>query len=237
MPDPDWLAELSPADRTDLEAWVHDAIRRQAATTAADIAMLCRFHFRLQGHQAIVDVLSAHKPETRRYAEQLLAQERGQPRRTARVSEPTTGREFLDRFEQRHRSTVANIFHRAVREGAGTVSGVLDAVRDDAAARLANRWTKDEWRADLQRLGREIGTPAAAAYAQYVINYEALSQEEKDRLKAERGEQFKSEWMGQQPPTHAQLEYLRKLGYSGPLPVSKADASKWIDRLRGTEGR
>jgi len=52
---------------------------------------------------------------------------------------------------------------------------------------------------------------------------------ERQRIKAERSETAIERWMAEQPPTEKQLRYLHNLGYRGPTPANRLEASKLID--------
>ena len=73
----------------------------------------------------------------------------------------------------------------------------------------------------------------ALAYAQSVIDYEALPYAERQRIKGRRALAFV---MQGKEPTLAQLSYLRSLGYQGPPPADRSEASRVIDALRQRKG-
>ena len=50
---------------------------------------------------------------------------------------------------------------------------------------------------------------------------------------ATRREQARQDAMAQQPPSPAQLDYLKSLGDLGPTPANMAEASQRIARLKG----
>jgi hypothetical protein len=135
-----------------------------------------------------------------------------------------------------HRSAVANWFHYSVRSGVPVPAGVLVAVEATVQRRLA--WRKDlddDWlHLVLARLHDD--RRGAMVYAQSVINYEALPREQQQRIKAERSIAYLKDAMRGKDVTPAQLAYLRALGYLGPTPVDRAEASQLIDDLLQKKG-
>jgi hypothetical protein len=141
-------------------------------------------------------------------------------------------RAWLEQFPPERRSAIANWFHYAVRSGVPVPAAVLVAVQSTVERRL--HWRKDqdaEWlHLVLERLSGERS--GAMAYAQSVIEYEALPPEARQRVKAERTFSYVKEAMRGKEVTPAQLAYLRALGYSGAPPADRAHASTIIETLK-----
>jgi len=92
------------------------------------------------------------------------------------------------------------------------------------------RWGNHDGIARNERIVSPFDTyfDEAVDSARWAIQWDRLSDPEKQRVKAER-------WMAEQPPTEKQVKYLRSLGYDGEVE-SKLHASELIDRLL-KEGR
>jgi hypothetical protein len=139
----------------------------------------------------------------------------------------------------RHRNALAQLHHGAARNhGAKSPSEVMTIVRRGIVERTnyqpwRGRDDREEWRQILSLLegNRELW----ATYAGWVITWERLPLEVRDREKKARGATYREEWLRQQKPTEKQLEFLRVLGCSA-VPESKAQASEWIDRLKSRRG-
>lgn len=93
--------------------------------------------------------------------------------------------------------------------------------------------TEPEQQKSLFRLMQE-NPQAALGYAEYYIWWESLSKFEKEQHRAPKREQFKDEWMEQQPPTQKQLDLIAAKGYQGEAPDNRWAASRIIDRLLKT---
>ncbi len=148
---------------------------------------------------------------------------------------PTTpaSKAFLERFEQPVKSTIANLFLRPVRAGtAHYPRAVLAEVLRELQARRA-RAAAGGWRETLELTEMIYATIAAhekeaIAFGAWALEWEALPPEERERRKRDRGEQYRTAHMDRQAPTDKQVEYLRRMGYDGPID-SKAFASSLID--------
>ncbi len=151
-------------------------------------------------------------------------------------------RELLDFFPQPERSTIANLFLQQVRAGCPphghsadapwTADGVRLAVLVALTERL-RRAFRHGWRDEYGRDGETIRIlnahqEAAIAFGQWAIEWEALPREERERRKRAQGDQYRTNYMDRQAPTEKQVEYLRRMGYDGPID-SKAFASSLID--------
>jgi hypothetical protein len=136
---------------------------------------------------------------------------------------------WLDQFPADRRSTVANWFHFAVREGARTPAAVVIAVQETVRRRLTGE-SDPARRAHLATVAHALQQDGALAYAAEVITYEQLPYAERQRVKAERGKPYMVEAMRGKPPTEKQLALLRSKGVSS-MPEDRAEASQMIDRL------
>ena len=76
----------------------------------------------------------------------------------------------------------------------------------------------------------------AFPFAQWALDWEALSPAEKERQKAAKGEQYRRAYMEQQPPTARQIAYLEVLGYRGEI-TSRQHASQLIGQLKRRSAR
>jgi hypothetical protein len=141
-------------------------------------------------------------------------------------------RAWLHHFPPERRSAIANWFHYSVRSGVPVAAAVLVAVEATVQRRLG--WCTDQDQAwlylVLAKLQDDRG--GAMAYAHSVIEHEALPREQQQRIKAERSFAALKGAMRGKEVTPAQLSYLRALGYAGPAPGDRADASQLIDQLK-----
>jgi len=149
---------------------------------------------------------------------------------------------LLDHFGQSLRSTVANLYLRPIRErGACDPRAVHAAVVRDLQERRAQAH-RGGWRESFELADAILTTVTdyeadALAYAAWALAWEALSPEERRRQKGERSAQHIASIMDRQPPTEKQIAYIRRMGFTDPIP-SKAFASSVIDLLtRGNEVR
>lgn len=157
---------------------------------------------------------------------------------------PTTpaSRALLDRFAQPQRGTVANVFLNQVRANPHLIAATaVPSARASTVLILVDEELRGRYRRaraggqydELAKVGEWIALinrhPAEAlAYAQWCLDYEALPREERERCKRDRGEQYRTAHMDRHAPTDKQVEYLRRMGYDGPID-SKAFASSLID--------
>lgn len=136
---------------------------------------------------------------------------------------------LLDQFPQERRSVIASRFFTAAREceGAGTVDAVLRKVKAGAILRMVvakcEQWTEE------RNLLSALETKVAREYAREVLAREALPPEEKQRLKAERQEHFRRDYLRAQTPTEKQLSYLKSLGCK-TVPADRLEASQLIEQ-------
>lgn len=140
------------------------------------------------------------------------------------ISQPVSF--FLDNFEPLRRSGIASQFFGAVRSGALTEDEVIGSVKGDALRRTL---TAEGERLETQKqLIDLLETDEARVYAAEIIMRESLSIEEKWRLKRERQQHYRREYLRAQSPTERQLSFLKSLGCQ-VLPASRWEASEMID--------
>jgi hypothetical protein len=108
------------------------------------------------------------------------------------------------------------------------------AVERTIQRRLA--WgTADDWPHEvLGHLHTDRG--GAMRYAAAVIAYEQLPPAQRQRVKAERRFAFLKGTMRGKPVTAPQAALLRTLGYQGPPPSDRAEASRLIEALLHGKG-
>ncbi len=140
---------------------------------------------------------------------------------------------FLDRFEQPLKSSISNLFLAPVRSGAARFPrAVLAEVLRELQGRRA-RAAAGGWRETFELAGTILATIAAhegeaIAFGAWALEWEALPREERERQKRQRGDQYRISYMDRQAPTEKQVEYLRRMGYTGRID-SKAHASSLVD--------
>ena len=136
---------------------------------------------------------------------------------------------FLEHFEQARRSLIANMFCRAVRDGAETVDAVISSVKGDAQRRLL---TGDREQQTTQRLLLSLlDGQEALAFAQRTLEWEKLSFDQKDLIKRARAEEYKRLSMRARPATEKQLSFLRALGCH-TTPSHRQHASELIGKYK-----
>lgn len=149
---------------------------------------------------------------------------------------------LLDHFGHALRSTVANLYLHPIREGrAGEPRAVHAAVVRTLHERREQA-RRGGWRESFELADAILDTITryeedALAYAAWALEWEALPPEERRRQKGERSAQHMAAVMDRQAPTEKQVAFIRKMGFTNPIP-SKAFASSVIDCLtRGYEVR
>jgi len=143
-----------------------------------------------------------------------------------------TPREWLEHFPGPRRSAVANWYYAAVRHGAVTPAAVVHQVLQTVQRRL--QWVSDPAAtAHLQTVQEALQSDRAGAlaFAQAVLDWEALPYAERQQRKAERGRHFQQEYMARMPVTPQQQAFLRTLGYTEEPPTNRLEASTLIDTL------
>jgi hypothetical protein len=144
-------------------------------------------------------------------------------------------RAFLEHYQPPRRSDIVNTFLLPVRQGVTSPAEVVARVERaylqreqqgvryrDLAYQQRARWVLD---------GLSAFPAEALALAEWCIAWEATPPGERERLKAERGEEHRRAWLEGQPATPKQLAYLAALGHRGPV-ASRAEASRLIDRYK-----
>jgi hypothetical protein len=150
------------------------------------------------------------------------------------TSETATPRDWLAQWPVARRSLISNLFHYAVRDGARTPALVVHAVQSVLHRRLRyvtslHNTTDETLHAVWQSL--QVAPQGAYAYAQSVLDWEALPRAERERQKQERGRHFQQQYMAQLPVTAQQHAFLRTLGHTGKPPANRAKASTLIEGL------
>lgn len=135
---------------------------------------------------------------------------------------------YLTYFPTEQRSSAVNILLEAVRAGCSEPHQVVGYALEKAARRTWNEAARR-----TLRLLSELDFEALLAGARWALWWESLPYAERQRLKAERSEPVIERWMAGQPPTEKQLRYLHNLGYRGPTPANRLEASKLIDGFLG----
>jgi hypothetical protein len=143
-------------------------------------------------------------------------------------------RELLEHFEAKRRSLIVNLFLAPVRAGVRVPEQIVEHVEGELLERwgAAHRWRNAErirtFRDDLRTLREHA--EEALGLARWAIVYEGLPPAERQKLKDQRSREGIRAWMGTQPPTQKQLDYLAALGYRGEV-TSRGHASDLIDGL------
>jgi hypothetical protein len=146
-------------------------------------------------------------------------------------------RALLERVPANQRSHLMNLFLTAVRAGGDMPATVVAAVTAAVRVRLAEATYSHrplemiKWARFREALASD--PEAALRLAGHCIGWEALSPGEREATKAAKAEAGRTAWLGTQPPTPRQIAYLATLGYDGPPPASRLEASRLIDQLRG----
>jgi len=132
---------------------------------------------------------------------------------------------FLSHFPLEQRSTANNFLLQAVRAGCNEPNQVVGYALETARRR------RHLEAAHTLLLLSNLDPEALLAGARWALWWESLSPEEKRRFREERAEEAIARWMAEQPPTEKQLRYLTSLGYRGPEPANRLEASRLIDEL------
>ena len=132
---------------------------------------------------------------------------------------------FLSHFPLEQRSTANNFLLQAVRAGCNEPNQVVGYALETARRRCHLE------AAQTLSLLSELDPEALLAGVRWALWWESLPLEEKQRLRKKRAEEAIERWMAEQPPTEKQLRYLTSLGYRGPEPANRLEASRLIDEL------
>jgi acyl-CoA reductase-like NAD-dependent aldehyde dehydrogenase len=148
------------------------------------------------------------------------------------------GRALLERFPGPRRSYVANTFLYAVRSGARTPGKVLADVEHELSetAKRSRRWNFTDTIERTESIYAILNEyhDEALAFAAWAIRWEALPPAERERQKQAKGAPHRQKYLEEQPATERQINYVRSLGYHGPV-TSKAHASSLIEQLKRGE--
>ncbi len=163
------------------------------------------------------------------------------PENATAVQPPTQDgprEKFLALLSNERRGVIVNFFVSAVRTGgAATPEAVTRYVLSNLYQRLdnAHHWgnqTEEERLVpyiDIVQGEREL----ALGFAAWALAWCALPERERARVKRKRSDHYRIAWMGERPPSEAQLKYISGLGWRGDPPTSMLEASQLIERLKG----
>jgi len=132
---------------------------------------------------------------------------------------------FLSYFPPEQRSAANNFLLEAVRAGCNEPNQVVGYALETARCRCHLE------AAQTLSLLSHLDPEALVAGARWALWWESLSPEEKRRFREERAEEAIARWMEQNPPTEKQMAYLNRLGYRGPAPANRLEASRLIGEL------
>ena len=132
---------------------------------------------------------------------------------------------FLSYFPPEQRSAANNFLLEAVRAGCNEPNQVVGYALETARCRCHLE------AAQTLLLLSHLDPEALLAGARWALWWESLSPEEKRRFREGRAEEAIARWMEENPPTEKQLRYLASLGYRGPAPANRLEASRLIDEL------
>ncbi len=132
-------------------------------------------------------------------------------------------RKFLGYFEPAKRATVANIFLEPIRRGIKDPEAVMTTVYEQTKRKEDKRYITET----IYNFINE-----AKAYIEYLQDWEKLPDSEKQYYKNIQAKKAVKAYMAKEKPTEKQLSYLKVLGYTGPAPDSKADASELISTIK-----
>ena len=136
--------------------------------------------------------------------------------------------EILNALPEKRQRAFAQPFYTAARQGAKRPRDVVSAVLATAVEMVA-AGDRDRGAEILRVIG---SAPVEALdFGKYVLEHEALPAGQKTHERArQKGDYTKEGMVG--PPTEKQLSYLRVLGYKGPAPTTKREASELIEELK-----
>ena len=134
---------------------------------------------------------------------------------------------YLSYFPHNQRSTANNFLLEAIRAGCNEPNQVVGYALETARRR------RHLEAAQTLLLLSHLDPEALVAGARWALWWESLPPEEKRRFREGRAEEAIARWMAEQPPTEKQLRYLTSLGYRGPEPANRLEASRLIDELVG----
>ncbi len=132
-------------------------------------------------------------------------------------------KKFLDNFPENKRGTVGNEFLKIIRiERITAPEEILKKVTE-----------KTRYRENKIYIAKAIKNfkEEALDYINYLLEWEKLSEEEKENYKNLKRKKAIYAYMSKQIPSQKQVKYLNFLGYQGNTPSSKAQASEIIERI------
>ncbi|HPZ09021.1 MAG TPA: hypothetical protein PL110_12960 [Candidatus Eremiobacteraeota bacterium] len=132
-------------------------------------------------------------------------------------------RKFLEYFEPSKRSTVANTFLSPIRKGVTDPDLIITEVYEKARRDKEKHYISDTIFSYLSE---------AFKYVSYLHDWEHLPDSEKQYYKNIQAKKAVKAYMAKEAPTEKQLSYLKVLGYTGPAPETKADASELISTIK-----
>ncbi len=138
--------------------------------------------------------------------------------------------DFLGLVPDNLRNKLTLALLRPLRGGADTPATIYEAALAALRARLG-RWGAEDPETTILLTTLLHHRAAALAFSAWLSAWEALPREEKERIKAERGEGYRRQWLAGQVPSAKQIAFVRRLGYRGAIR-SKRHASAIIDRLQ-----
>jgi hypothetical protein len=128
----------------------------------------------------------------------------------------------------------ANLLSMAVREPIRRGESDPATIRGAAEARLLAWEGRDDRHRDATRAALDAMAAHPDELAPFIghcADWERLPGPERERLKAQRGDEHRRRWLEEEPATPKQRDYLRGLGYTGAIR-SKAHASQLVDELK-----
>jgi hypothetical protein len=141
---------------------------------------------------------------------------------------------FLARFPSLQRGPLGNLFYSVVRQGVTDPDEIVRRVLSDAERQIRTPYVPEEKKEVLRTMATALLYDRASvdAFIRYVLHRENLSLEDRQKLKAAKGQEHVRRHMEGLPPTEAQLRFLTSLGYDGPLPKNRLEASDLISQLK-----
>jgi len=133
---------------------------------------------------------------------------------------------FLDNFEHNHRIAITNYLLSKIRKGEKQPARILQFDKN-----YEPDWYKPFIRALQEQYSKALD------YVRYLLDWESLPPEQKQKIKQTRGREYAKDYMRTQPATEKQLAYLKGLGYTGAAPETKAHACELIDKILKNRGK
>lgn len=102
--------------------------------------------------------------------------------------------DFLSPFCANGRNLVTQMFCKAVRGGCDTVDEVLAWVARDRVRRIEEVLPQNYQVQTMQSLADTLDAPEARGFAQFIMDRESLSREDRERLKQDRRAEYRAQW-------------------------------------------